>query len=103
MVILALRTLETGHPLLASSAALLKASWVAPGTRAVTSSCIVVIVQPASSLSIVRLAVVLILSGVSFAAPSWADSAIEKQAACAAAINSSGFVPGVFSKRVVNE
>jgi hypothetical protein len=43
------------------------------------------------------------LSGVKFAPPSCADSAIEKHAACAAAINSSGFVPGVFSNRVVNE
>src|ERR1700758_3092080 len=43
------------------------------------------------------------LSGVRFALPSCAESAIEKQPACAAAINSSGFVPGAFSNRVVNE
>jgi hypothetical protein len=46
---------------------------------------------------------VLMLSGVRFAPPSWADSAIEKHAACAAAISSSGFVPGASSNRVVNE
>ena len=51
----------------------------------------------------VSVAEVLMLSGVSFAPPSCADSAIEKHAACAAAISSSGFVPGVSSNRVVNE
>ena len=35
--------------------------------------------------------------------PSCADSAIEKQPACAAAISSSGLVPLPFSKRVLNE
>src|SRR5690348_13028350 len=59
--------------------------------------------QPASSFSIFRFAVVLMLSGVRFAPPSWADSAIEKQEAWAAAISSSGLVPGAFSNRVVNE
>src|SRR5437660_1982654 len=43
------------------------------------------------------------LSGVKFAPPNCADSAIEKQAAWAAAINSSGFVPAAFSNRVANE
>ena len=47
--------------------------------------------------------VVEMLSGVSFASPNCADRAIEKQPACAAAISSSGFVPGAFSNRVVNE
>jgi hypothetical protein len=44
-----------------------------------------------------------ILSGVRFPLPSCADKAIEKHPACAAAINSSGFVPGAFSNRVTNE
>src|SRR5688572_5719758 len=35
--------------------------------------------------------------------PSWADSAIEKQPACAAAISSSGFVPFPSSNRVLKE
>src|SRR5579863_4096138 len=60
-------------------------------------------VQPESSFSRLNVAVVLMLAGVRLAAPSCAESAIEKQAACAAAISSSGLVPGVFSKRVTNE
>src|SRR6266516_3872101 len=43
------------------------------------------------------------VSGVMPALPSSADSAIEKKPAWAAAINSSGFVPGWLSKRVLNE
>jgi hypothetical protein len=43
------------------------------------------------------------LSAVMPALPSCADSAIEKHPACAAAINSSGFVPLPSSKRVLNE
>src|ERR1017187_6157442 len=60
-------------------------------------------VIPASSFSIVTEAVVSKLSGVIFAAPNWPESAIVKQPACAAAINSSGFVPLPFSKRVEKE
>src|SRR6266852_4139813 len=60
-------------------------------------------VQPESSFSIVRVAVVLLRCGVRLAPHSCAESAIEKQAACAAAMSSSGLVPGLFSKRVVNE
>jgi hypothetical protein len=37
------------------------------------------------------------------AAESAAESAIEKQPACAAAMSSSGFVPGPLSKREANE
>src|SRR6202167_5256654 len=62
-----------------------------------------VIVQPESSFSVVSVTLVLMLSGVRFAPPSCAESAIEKQAAWAAAINSSGFVPGPFSNRDVKE
>ena len=43
------------------------------------------------------------LSGVKFIVPSCAESAMVKQPACAAAINSSGFVPLPFSKRVTKE
>jgi hypothetical protein len=43
------------------------------------------------------------LEAVRFAAPNCPESAMEKHPACAAAINSSGLVPGVFSKRVANE
>src|ERR1035437_3096953 len=103
IVIFALSTFETGHPAFAFCAAVLNASALAPGTFATTSRCTAVIAHPASSFSIVNVAEVLMLSGVRFAPPSCADSAIEKHAACAAAISSSGFVPGVFSNRVVNE
>src|ERR1044072_7648034 len=60
-------------------------------------------VKPASVFSSVTAALVLIRSAVSPAFPSCADKAIEKQPACAAAINSSGFVPLPSSKRVLNE
>src|SRR5215470_19791166 len=60
-------------------------------------------VQPESSLSSERVTDVEMLSGVRFALPSCAESAIEKHPACAAAINSSGFVPGAFSNRVEKE
>ena len=52
---------------------------------------------------LVMVAVVAIEAGVKPALPSSAENAIEKQPACAAAINSSGFVPPPFSKRVLNE
>src|SRR5579863_3557017 len=42
-------------------------------------------------------------SGVMPAPPSWAESAMLKHPACAAAINSSGLVPMPFSKRVEKE
>src|SRR5580692_4157807 len=51
----------------------------------------------------VRVAVVSMLDAVRLAAPSCPESAMEKHPACAAAINSSGLVPGVFSNRVLNE
>src|SRR6516165_12482985 len=51
----------------------------------------------------VRVTFVLMLAGVSFAVPNCAESAIEKHAACAAAINSSGLVPGASSNRVLKE
>src|SRR5437899_12759997 len=60
-------------------------------------------VQPESSFSRLSVTLVLMLSGVRLAPPSCAESAMEKQAAWAAAISSSGFVPGAFSKRVVKE
>ena len=47
--------------------------------------------------------VVSILVGFIPALPSSADSAMEKQPACAAAINSSGLVPTPLSNRVLNE
>src|SRR5580692_2668290 len=51
----------------------------------------------------VRVAVVSMLDAVRLAAPNCPESAMEKHPAWAAAINSSGFVPGVFSNRVLKE
>src|SRR5690554_3661926 len=60
-------------------------------------------VKPAPSFSISTVALVLILSAVSPAAPNWPDNAMEKQPAWAAAISSSGLVPLPLSKRVLKE
>src|SRR3989475_2552322 len=103
MVILAFRSWEAGQPLLAFSAAFWKAAASALGTRPTTSRCTAVIAHPESCFSMVRVAEVLMLSGVRLAPPNCAERAIEKQAAWAAAISSSGLVPGVFSKRVAKE
>src|SRR5512147_1809131 len=50
----------------------------------------------------VNVALVLIAIGVNPSRPKFAESAMLKHAASAAAINSSGFAPGAFSKRVEN-
>src|SRR5438034_3014444 len=102
-VIFAFNKREIGQPAFAVCAAASNRARSAPGTFATTSRWISVTVQPASSRSIVKAAAVAIESGVRPPLPSSADSAIEKQPACAAAINSSGFVPRPFSKRVLNE
>src|ERR1700730_4413997 len=62
-----------------------------------------VIDQSGPSLWSASVTLAEMLSGIRFADPSCADSAIEKHPACAAAINSSGFVPCPFSNRVENE
>src|SRR6267154_2500094 len=99
MVISALNSLETGHPALALLAAVLNAAWLAPGTFAFTSRCTLVMANPPSTLSRVTAAVVLMLSAVRLALPSCPLSAMEKHPACAAASNSSGFVPMPLSNR----
>src|SRR6202040_2223055 len=101
--IFAFSTFDSGQPFSAASAYFWKAAASAPGTFPTTSMWLAVMVHPESSFSIVRVTLVLMLSGVRLAPPSCAESAIEKHAACAAAINSSGFVPGPFSNREVNE
>src|SRR5580692_7640355 len=101
--IFAFNTFDTGHPFSAASAYFWKVAASAPGTFPTTSIWLAVIVHPESSFSIVSVILVLMLSGVRLAPPSCTDSAIEKHAACAAAINSSGFVPGPFSNREVKE
>src|SRR5579872_1204490 len=103
MLMSAFSTRETGQPFSAASAYFWNVAASAPGTRPITSRCTAVMVQPASCFSIVNVAAVSMLEGGRFAPLSWADRAIEKQAACAAAINSSGFVPGTFSNRVLKE
>ncbi len=67
------------------------------------SRCDSVTVGPVGSISNVTVAVVAMDSGLKPALPSSDENAIEKQPAWAAAINSSGFVPTPFSKRVLNE
>src|SRR5581483_4556205 len=62
MVILAFRTLETGQPLLAFSAAFWKAASSPLGIRPTTSRCTAVMAHPESSLSRLSVAVVLMLS-----------------------------------------
>src|SRR3954454_4836283 len=101
--IFAFRTFETGHPFSAASAYFWKVAASAPGTFPTTSMRLVVIVQPESSFSNDNVTVVEMLSAVRFAPPNCPDNAIEKHPACAAAISSSGLVPGAFSNRVENE
>jgi UMF1 family MFS transporter len=100
MVIFALSRREIGHPALALFAAFSNAALSAPGTLAFTDRWLAVTVMPASVFSSVTVAVVAILSALRFAWPSWPESAIEKQAACAAAISSSGSVLPPDSKRL---
>src|SRR6185312_12508922 len=102
-VILAFRSFDTGQPAFAFSAAVSNACWLAPGMRAVSSRCTAGITNPPPDFSSVTVAFVRMLCATRPASASCADSAIEKQPACAAAINSSGLVPGAFSKRVPNE
>src|SRR5690606_9976604 len=74
-----------------------------PGTRPCVASSTRVIAKPSPAFSRCTLAVVSIRSGWSPARDSPAESAIEKQPACAAASSSSGFVPCPSSKRDANE
>src|SRR5262249_43970185 len=103
IVIVVLSRREIGHPVLAASVAFSQAALSALGTFPLTSNMILVTVHPASSLSNVTVAVVSSFSGVKPAFPNCADSAIAKQPACAAAINSSGLVPFPLSDLVENE
>ena len=94
---------EIGQPFSAAWAAARNASLDAPGILPTSSRCDPVTVQPASSLSMVMVAVVRRLCATRFALPSSADRAMVKQPAWAAATSSSGFVPFVSSNRVVKE
>ena len=99
----ALKRRDTGQLALALAAADSNAVCVIPGIRAARSRWILEMVQPASSFSSETVAVTLMLSGVKFMVLSCAERAMAKQPAWAAPINSSGFVPLAFSKRVRKE
>src|ERR1700749_4792500 len=103
MVIFALNNLEMGQPFSAFLAASSNFALSAPGILALTCRWDEVTAKPDSSFSSVTVAVVSMDSAVMPALPSWAESAMVKHPACAAATNSSGFVPGCDSKRVAKE
>ena len=72
----------------------------APGIFAFNVRCTDVMAKPSPTFSSVTSALVSICSAVSFASPRISDSAMVKQAACAAPISSSGLEPGLPSKRL---
>src|ERR1700676_1088704 len=93
------KALLTGHPALAVLALSTKASSSSPGTvPTVTRSILVMVGTPSTGRS-VTVASVCTDSGGLPASARMLDRAIEKQAACAAAISCSGFEPGPSSKR----
>jgi len=83
---------EIVQSVLAQTAALMKSLCFTRGASTRTSSWMPVMVQPADSCSIVTVAVVCMQSGVNPSPASSLASAIEKHAACAAAISSLGLV-----------
>src|SRR6185437_15252092 len=99
----AFNTFETGQPCSACFATSRNLALSAPEMRALTSRCDEVISKPSPIFSSVTVAEVSIESGSMPALPSSSDSAIEKQAACAAAMSSSGLVPLSPSKREPTE
>ena len=92
-----------GQPALAAAVAFSQAAASALGTFPFTDKWTPVTVQPASTFSIVTVAVVARFSATRFAAPNCPERAMVKQPAWAAAISSSGFVPFPFSNLVLNE
>src|SRR5690606_19228246 len=94
---------DTGQFCFAASAYSRNVASSIPGTRPCVASSTRVIAKPSPAFSRCTLAVVSIRSGWSPARDSPAESAIEKQPACAAASSSSGFVPCPSSKRDANE
>ena len=98
-----LYSFETGHPDLACSTAVLNAASLAPGTLAFSSRWLSVIEKPSPTFSNVTVHAVSRLSAVSPATPNWAESAMVKQPACAAASSSSGLVPLPSSNLVPKE
>ena len=88
----------TGHPALAADAWSRKVGSSMPGTfPTVTRSILVMVGTPSTGLRVTVASVCTDSGGF----PAWArmlDRAMEKQAACAAAISCSGFEPGPSSK-----
>src|ERR1700686_1920946 len=93
------RALLTGHPALAVLALSTNAASSSPGTfPTVTRSILVMVGTPSTGLR-VTVASVCTESGGLPASARRLDRAIEKHAACAAAISCSGFEPGPSSNR----
>ena len=101
MVIFVLRSREIGQPAFAPSAAFWNRAGLAFGLLTVVCKWLDVTVQAPSTLSKLTVAVVSMLSGVNPSFAMKSDSAMEKQAACAAATSSSGLVPFSFSNRLL--
>jgi len=89
-------------PALPAPACSLKAASSIPGTVPTVTRAILVMVGVPSTGRRVTVASVWTDSGGEPALARMLDSAIEKQAACAAAISCSGFDPGPSSKRDLN-
>ena len=92
-----------GQPVFAAFAAFSNVDLSAFGTFAATSRWINVTANPASVFSKFTVAFVSIESGVRPSFPSSPERAIEKHPEWAAAMSSSGFVPGAFSNRCAKE
>src|SRR6267154_6683563 len=103
MVIFALSSLEMGQPSLAFLAASSNLALSAPGMLTFTCRWDEVTAKPEPTFSSVTVAVVSMDCAVNPALPSWPERAMVKQPAWAAAISSSGLVPGCDSKRVAKE
>src|ERR1035437_5473253 len=99
MVIFVLSKREIGQPALAALAAASNLLASPFSSFTFTSRWICVTVHPVAAFSMVDVAVVRMVSGVIAALPNSADRAMEKHPAWAAAINSSGLVPGWPSDR----
>ena len=97
---LVLKSFDTGQPAFALAANSSNCALSAPGTFADSARCTEVMAKPSPCFSSVTSALVSICSAVSLASPRINDSAMVKQAACAAPISSSGFDPGLPSKRL---
>ena len=99
-VILVLSSFDTGQPALAMPASCSNFALSAPGIFAFSVRCTEVMAKPSPCFSSVTSALVSMCSAVSLASPRISDSAMVKQAACAAPISSSGLEPGLPSKRL---